>query len=500
MEWWQAVQGNATRALPPVAGIAVDSRRVKPGWAFAAVPGNAADGHDYLDAAIAGGATALVVQSDHIEKWQHLRGRLPMLVVANSRAAVGPLASAVYGSPSHHLRLVGITGTDGKTTSSHLTAHVLHRCGINTGFLTSVGFEAGEGFELNDTHMTTVEAPILQANLARAVANRLETMVTEASSEGLAQHRLDGCEFDVAVFTNLSRDHLDFHGTMENYLAAKGLLFMLAARSPDKGFPKAAILNIDDRSTDYLNGLTALPAVTYGMNAGADLRAMDIVAEGFGLRFNVRCDGIDTRAEVPLIGRFNVYNSLIAIAVARSQGVDVDEAVAALSHFPGVPGRLERIVEGQPFHVYVDIASTPAALENVLTALRPGTKGRLWVVFGAAGGRDPARRDGMGRIAGRLADVSVITNEDPRNEDPDAIIDQIARGLQECGMREDEQFFRKPDRTEAIEFAFSHAEAGDTVLLAGKATETTMVFASGHQPWDERATARKLLGAHVSSP
>ncbi len=486
--------------MPEVAGITLDSRRVKPGWAFAAIPGGAADGHDFLDAAVAGGATALVVQADRSEKWQHLRGKVPMLVVDNARAAVGPLASAVYGDPSRTLRLIGITGTDGKTTSSHLTAYVLDRCGLKAGYLSSVGFDVGEGFELNESHMTTVEAPVLQANLARAAANRLETMVTEASSEGLAQHRLDGCRFDVAVFTNLSRDHLDFHGTMENYLAAKGLLFMLAARSPGKGFPKAAILNVDDRSTEYLDGLTELPTITYGINAGADLRATDVVAEGFGLRFNVRCDGIDHPAQVPLIGRFNVYNSLIAVATARSQGVRVDEAVASLAHFPGIPGRLERIDEGQPFSVYVDIASTPAALENVIHALRPGTMGKLWVVFGAAGGRDPARRDGMGRVAGQLADAAVITNEDPRGEDPEAIIEAIAAGLREGGMRDGDHFVCIPDRTEAIEYAFSHAEPGDTVLLAGKATETTMVFGNRHEPWDERATARRLLDARVSSP
>jgi UDP-N-acetylmuramoyl-L-alanyl-D-glutamate--2,6-diaminopimelate ligase len=499
MDWWQVVQGTPTRALPEVAGITLDSRKIKPGWAFAAVPGGAVDGHDYLDAAIAGGATALVVQNDRREKWQHLRARLPLLIVDSTRSSIGPLASAVYGNPSRKLRVVGVTGTDGKTTSSHLTAYVLDRCGLKSGYLTSVGFDAGEGFELNDTHMTTVESPVIHNTMARALLNGKETMIVESSSEGLAQHRLDGTDFDVAVFTNLSRDHLDFHGTMENYLAAKGLVFMLASRSPDKGFPKAAVLNADDRSTDYLSELTTLPAVTYGTMVGTDLQATEIVAEGFCLRFTLRCDGINTHAQVPLIGRFNVYNSLIAVAVARSQGVEVPEAVAALSSFPGVPGRLERIDEGQPFSVYVDIASTPAALENVLTALRPGTQGKLWVLFGAAGGRDPARRDGMGRIAGKLADAAVITNEDPRLEDPEAIIEAIAAGLKEGGMKENEQFFRRLDRTEAIEYIFSQAQPGDTVLLAGKATETSMVFGTNSVPWDERATARRLLGASVTS-
>jgi UDP-N-acetylmuramoyl-L-alanyl-D-glutamate--2,6-diaminopimelate ligase len=494
MEWWKAVPGKTAGTLPEVGGLSVDSRRVAPGWAFVAVPGSASDGHDYLDNAVANGATALVVQSDRAKAWQHLQRRVPLLILENTRAAAGPLAAAVYGHPSHQLRLIGITGTDGKTTSSHLTAHVLNRCGLKAGYLSSVGFETGEGFEPNESHMTTLEAPVVQANLARAVAVGLETMVTEASSEGLAQHRLDGCEFDVAVFTNLSRDHLDFHGSMENYLAAKGLLFMLAGRSPYKGFEKAAIINCDDRSTDYLIGLTDLETITYGVGNPCDVRAANITAEGFSLRFTVHCDGVDHAADVPLIGRFNVYNSLIAIATARSQGIDVAEAIAALATFPGVPGRLERIEAGQPFSVYVDIASTPAALENVLTALRPGTRGRIWAVFGAAGGRDPARRDGMGAVAGRLADVSIVTNEDPRDEDPEAIIDAIVDGLRSSGAMESTHFFRKPDREEAIAFAFANAQPGDTVLLAGKATETTMIFGDRHLPWDERATAKRLLG------
>lgn len=494
MEWWQSVPGQPSDGMSPVDGLTLDSRQVRPGWAFVAVPGVASDGHDYLDAAIQAGAAALVVQADRPEKWRHFEGKAGMLVVDNCRAAAGPLASAVNGNPSENLRVIGITGTDGKTTSSHLTAHVLDRCGLSAGYLTSVGFDTGTGFDLNRSHMTTVEAPVIQAKLAEALLNGRETMVVESSSEGLAQHRLDGTKFDIAVFTNLSRDHLDFHGTMENYLAAKGLLFMLAGRSPDKGFGKAGIINADDTSAPYLDGLTTLPTVLYGLGDNAAVRASDIVVEGFSLRFRVHCDGLETRASVPLIGRFNVYNSLIAVATARSQGVAVDEAVAALSTFPGVPGRLERIEAGQPFSVYVDIASTPAALENVLTALRPGTLGKLWVVFGAAGSRDPARRDGMGRVAANLADAAIVTNEDPRDEEPESIIEAITAGLREAGAVEGSHFRRIADRTEAIAYAFAHAAPGDTVLLAGKATETTMIFGREHRPWDERATARRLLG------
>ena len=318
-------------------------------------------------------------------------------------------------------------------------------------------------------------------------------MVVEASSEGLAQRRLDACEIDVAVFTNLTRDHLDFHGTMEAYRNAKGRLFQMLDLPTEKPFPRFAVLNADDPVSAYMQTLTRARSVTYGIENDAGIRARDIAVEGYGLRFTVEAGAVSVPAYAPLVGRFNVYNSLAAIAVATSQGVELERAVEALSSFTGVPGRLERLEYGQAFRVFVDIASTPAALANVLEALRPSTQGRLWVVFGAAGGRDPARRAGMGEVAGRLADFSVLTNEDPRDEDPDAIIEAIASGLREAGRHENDDFVRVPDRAEAMRYAFEHAGPGDTVLLAGKATEPTMIFADGPVPWDERATARRLL-------
>ncbi len=479
--------------IPGVAGLTLDSRLAGPGIAFAALPGRNTDGHAYLEAAIRAGAACVVVQEDRSDIWSPLASRTPIVVVPDTRAAAGQLAAAAYKYPARDLRLIGVTGTDGKTTTTHLTAHVLDVCGLASGYLTSVGFETGSGFEPNATHMTTLEAPPIQAHLAAARDAGRRSMVIEASSEGLAQHRLDGCEFDVAVFTNLSRDHLDFHGTMENYLTAKGLLFVQTDRTEGKPYAKAAVINGDDAASTYLLELTSLPATTYGLGDENDLQAIDVVPAGFGLHFRARAHGNTYNAQVPLLGRFNVYNSLAAAVVASSQGVSLADAFAALSSFPGIPGRMERIDRGQPFSVFVDIASTPVALENTLSALRPGTTGKLWVVFGAAGGRDPARRDGMGRVAGRLADRSVLTSEDPRDEDPDAIIETIAAGLRETGHREDVDFVRQPDRREAIRYAFEHAEPGDTVLLAGKSTETTMVVRGESIPWDERALAADLL-------
>jgi len=494
MEWWQAAAGaRALGEVPPVPDLTHDSRQLAPGMAFAAVPGFRVDGHDYVEAALAAGASALVVQADREEKWARLRGRVPLVVVGDVRSALGPMAAAVHGDPSAKLRLVGVTGTDGKTTTTHLVAHVLDACGLGCGYLSSVGFDAGGGFELNASHMTTLEGTVVQRLLARAVAAGRRSMAVEASSEGLALQRLAGCRFDLAVFTNLTRDHLDFHGTMERYLAAKGILFEMLDDSSTKAFPRAAVLNADDDASAYLRDRSQARPITYGLGEGADVRAEDVAAAGFGLRFRVQAHGGEANAAVPLMGRFNVYNSLAAVAAALSQGVSLRDAVGALASFAGVPGRLERIDCGQPFQVFIDIASTPAALAHVLEALRPATKGRLWVVFGAAGGRDPARRGGMGRAAGRLADRAVLTNEDPRDEDPDAIIEAIAAGLRETGRVEGRDFVRVPERRQAIAHAIAGAAPGDTLLLAGKATETTMIFGERAEPWDERAVARELL-------
>jgi UDP-N-acetylmuramoyl-L-alanyl-D-glutamate--2,6-diaminopimelate ligase len=477
--------------LPFPLGVTHDSRLVKPGFAFVAVPGQRFDGHDYLEAALAAGASMAVVRSDAEARWRPLVGRLPLLVVEDSRAAMGPFAAAVHGNPSRYLRLIGVTGTDGKTTTTHLAAHILNESGLACGYLSSVGFERGSGFELNAEHMTTLEATTIQSMLADALAAGKRSMVVEASSEGLAQHRLNGCEFDVAVFRNLSRDHLDFHGTMEAYRDAKGLLFQMLAGSSRKPFPRAAVLNADDPVSDHYRRLADVAAITYGLDAEADFRAEFVSTEKLELSFMLRAGGEQHQVRTHLMG---VHNALAALAIAASQGVALSAAIGAAESFKGVPGRLESIDCGQPFRVLVDIASTPASLEHVLQTLRPATAGRLWVVFGAAGGRDPARRDGMGKIAGELADRVVLTNEDPRHEDPDAIIDAIAHGLRESGRVEGKDFVRIPDRREAIRHALENALPPDTVLLAGKATETTMIFADGPRPWDERAVARELLG------
>jgi UDP-N-acetylmuramoyl-L-alanyl-D-glutamate--2,6-diaminopimelate ligase len=492
VSWRDAAAGaEAIGELPERADLTHDSRRVGPGVGFAALPGQRVDGHDFLGEAVAAGAAFLVVQRNRESKWRPFAGRAPLLVVEDARAALGPLAAALHGNPSRRLRMVGVTGTDGKTTTIHLTAHVLSAAGLPCGYLSSVGFDTGAGPRLNLTHMTTPEATDVQRSLAEAVSAGLEGVVVEASSEGLARARLSGCEFDVAVFRNLSRDHLDFHGSMEAYREAKGLLFEMLEASRSKPYPKAAVLNADDAASTYMAALVSCRRIAYGFGQEAEVRCLKSDREDLRLRLTIAAMGDSAEATAPLM---DVHNALAAVAVAISQGAQPRAAIAALRSFPGVPGRYEAIDCGQAFRVIVDIASTPAALEHVLETLRRATPGRLWAVFGAAGGRDPARREGMGRVAGRLADRAVLTNEDPRDEDPEAIIEAIAAGLRAEGREEGRDFVRVLDRREAIAHAFAHAGPGDTVLLAGKATEPTMVFGREERPWDERAVARALLG------
>jgi UDP-N-acetylmuramoyl-L-alanyl-D-glutamate--2,6-diaminopimelate ligase len=296
------------------------------------------------------------------------------------------------------------------------------------------------------------------------------------------------------VFTTLSRDHLDFHGTMDEYRDAKTRLFLMLDESrPKRGIAKAAVANADDPESSYFLSHTGVAPLTYAIDGPADVRAENIVLDGLKTRFRLVTSEGTSDVSVRLAGRYNVYNCLAAAAVAIAQGVALDEIARGLETFAGVPGHLEPIDEGQPFRVVVDIASTPEALRRVLDVLRPVTDGKLIVVFGCAGERDPGRRDGMGRAAAELADFVVLTNEDPRREDPDAIIDQIASALRAAGREDGRDFARVPDRREAIRCAFERAGPGDTVLLAGKGTEPSIVIGTEQVPWNEAQVAREAL-------
>jgi len=479
----------------PISAVCHDSRRVGPGALFVAVPGFRVDGHDYIREALAGGAVGVVVQADRRAKWQAAveEGRLAAIVVPDSRRALATLAAAFHDHPGRRLRVIGVTGTDGKTTTIHLISALLEAAGHRTGLLSTVHCKVGDRLSSNRYRFTTPEAPQVQALLAEMADAGVDYAILESSSHGLALHRLDGCEYDVAVMTNVTADHLDFHRSREEYLAAKGRLFAMLDQAADKGVDKVAVLNADEPAAAHFAGLTQARIVTYGVQKAADLQATDIAPTEWGSRFRLRAEGNELEVAVGLPGLFNVHNSLAAAAVALSQGMSLAVVKDALGSFPGVPGRLERIDEGQPFTVVVDFAHAPGALRRVLAFLRERCQGQLIVVFGCIGEREKPRRLGMGLAAGELADFAVLTNDNPFQEDTQAILAEIAQGVEKAGRHEGHHFVRIPERREAIAHALAMAVEGDIVLLAGKGHEQSITIGDTVIPWDERRVAGELL-------
>jgi UDP-N-acetylmuramoyl-L-alanyl-D-glutamate--2,6-diaminopimelate ligase len=457
-----------------VTGLAYDSRQAGPGTLFFCVSGFQRDGHEFAPEAVERGAAALVVE-------RPLGLGVPEVLVEDARAAMAPAAARFHGEPTSRLRVAGITGTNGKTTTAWLLRHLLESAGVRCGLLGTVTSVIG-GDE-QPVVRTTPEAIDLQATFAAMVHAGDAACAMEVSSHALDLHRADGIHWAAAVFTNLSRDHLDFHGTMEEYFAAKRRLF--------EAGPAAAILNADDehgrRLAAELEG-----AVTFAVEREADWRALDVRTGLDGSRYRVSGPGGEAEVRSPLPGRFNVSNTLAALAAAAALGVELDEAVAALASFRAAPGRFEPVDEGQDFAVLVDYAHTPDSLENVLRAARELTEGRVIVVFGAGGDRDRGKRPLMGEIAARLADVVVVTSDNPRSEDPEAIIREILEG---AGPGVESLV----DRREAIARAVGLASEGDVVVVAGKGHEQGQEFEGGRKlPFDDVAVVREALGGAVA--
>ncbi len=470
-----------------IMGMAQDSRQVKPGDLFVAVKGLDADGHDFIPDAIRQGAVAVVGERETSIS-------VPYVLVPDSRQALAHLAAAFYGHPARKLRVIGVTGTDGKTTTVELIRSILAAAGRKTGMISTVEAVIGDEHYETGLHVTTPDALQVQGFLAQMVAAGTEYAVLEATSHGLAQHRVTACDFDVAVVTNITHEHLDYHKTYEDYREAKARLFRDLARSfrkPDT--PKTSILNADDSSFEHLRPIPADRYLTYGLEPPADITARDIVHTPTATGFTaVTPDGeFDVRTELP--GPFNIYNILAAIAVGVSQEVSFEAMQEGIQAVRGVPGRMERIDSGQDFTAIVDFAHTPNALQRALETARGLTDGRVIVVFGCAGLRDMGKRPMMGEIAGKLADRVVITAEDPRTEDLNTIMAQIAVGCERAGRREGEDYWRVGDRGEAIEFAVKMAQAGDLVIVTGKGHEQSMCFGTTELPWDDREAVRKAL-------
>jgi UDP-N-acetylmuramoyl-L-alanyl-D-glutamate--2,6-diaminopimelate ligase len=481
-----------------VHGVTSDSRQVRPGFVFVAVAGTHADGHDFVAAAAALGAAAAIVE-------RPVAGAaLTQIVVDDTRRALATAAAWWYGDPSRELGIVGITGTDGKTTTSILATAVLEAAGISTGLITTAAAKVGSLRTANPEHVTTPEAPQLQRILRAMVAAGNEAAVVETTSHGLALNRVAEIAYDVAIFTNLTHEHLELHGTFEAYRDAKLSLFRrLGLDAPTKGtarpWPRVAIVNADDPAAPlFLEAARAAGArvLTYGETAAADVRALDVAEGARSMRIEVATPRWRGGVELRLAGRFNVHNALAAIALGEALGLDGGTVRAALASVEGVPGRMERVDCGQPFGVVVDYAHSPASLEKVLGVLAPMAAaggGGLIAVFGSAGERDVQKRPMMGRIAAERCRVVVVANEDPRGEDAMTIIDEIAAGAEGSGGPPEREILRIADRRKAIAAAFERARPGDIVLLAGKGHEQTIIMADGPMPWDERSEAVRAL-------
>ncbi|MDX6583113.1 MAG: UDP-N-acetylmuramoyl-L-alanyl-D-glutamate--2,6-diaminopimelate ligase [Solirubrobacterales bacterium] len=463
-----------------ISGLAYDSRGARPGTLFFAISGFTADGHEFAPLAVQAGATAVVV-----ERELELEPFVVQAVVGDARAAMAHAAVRFYGDPTAELRVIGITGTNGKTTTAFLIRHILEKSGIRTGLLGTVKRVVG-GLD-EQVERTTPEAIDLQQTFRRMVDGGDRACAMEVSSHALSLNRADGIRFAVGAFTNLTQDHLDFHADMEDYFRAKRRLF--AGERAER-----LVVNADDPYGDRLAAEFDVTTFSASGAERADLRATDLSFDASGSRFRLATADGEVEVALPLPGRFNVENALCAIASVVATGIGLGDAVAALADAERVPGRFEPIDEGQPFAVLIDYAHTPDSLENVLASARQITAadGRLICVFGCGGDRDREKRPLMGAIADRLADLAVVTSDNPRSEDPEAIIAEIREGMGEGGASIEVE----PDRRAAIALALAAAGPRDTVLIAGKGHEQGQEFEHGRKiPFDDRDVTRDELHA-----
>jgi len=463
-----------------VESIAYDSRRVQRNGLFVALRGEKNDGHEFIGQAIENGASVIVAERE--EK----NPRATCLLVENTRTALADLAATFYGLPARRLKLAAVTGTNGKTTTTFLIKHICEKAGLRCGLIGTVRYEIGE--RVLPAARTTPESLDLQELLAQIANAGCRAAAMEVSSHALTQERVRGLEWDVAVFTNLTQDHLDYHGTMENYFESKAKLFAQLAQQQKKRKP-IAVVNMDDHYGEQLLDKidTKISVITFGMGVRADFRASNYRMEFGGTSYQLDARGKSYLVRLPLIGRFNVANSMAALAAANALGLNLREAVLSLGKSPQVPGRLEMVPAKRKFQVFVDYAHTPDALLNVLKTLRQLEPGRLIVVFGCGGDRDRQKRPLMGRIADQNADYSIITSDNPRKEDPNAIISEIEKGFGS------DRYEKVAGRAEAIARAIAVAQPRDIILIAGKGHETYQEFADHTVPFDDIQVARRAI-------
>lgn len=455
-----------------VTGCTLDSRAVQPGDLYAALQGARAHGADFAEQAAGLGAAAFL--TDEAGAGRCASYGVPVLVADDPRAVLGGVARWVYGDPARDLLVLGVTGTNGKTTTAFLLEAGLRAAGHATGLLGTVLTRIGD--EVVPSVRTTPEAPDVQALLAVMRERGTRAVAMEVSSHALSLGRVDGLVFDVAVFTNLSQDHLDFHATMEEYEAAKASLF-----TPVRA--RRGVVNVDDAAGRRIARDTTIPRSTYGEDADWQAREVDLRPDGS--RFRLVGPDVDVRARVQLPGAFNVANAVAALAALVTAGIPIEDAVRGVGDLPGVPGRMERVDAGQPFLAVVDYAHTPDAVARLLDAVRRVTPGKVVVVLGCGGDRDRGKRPGMGRAATEGADVAVLTSDNPRSEDPEQILAEMAAGAPDA--------LREVDRRAAIALAVSLAGPGDAVVVAGKGHETGQEVDGVVTPFDDRDVLREVL-------
>lgn len=488
-----------------ITGISIDSRAVKPGDLFVAMQGGTADGHAFIQKAIDQGAVAVVGEKD-------LSGfSVPYIRIENTRHALTYLAAAFYHFPARHLTVIGVTGTDGKTTTSNIIYKILVTAGIKAGMISTVNAVIGD--EVLDTgfHVTTPDAHDVQKYLAQMVEAGLTHVVLETTSHGWAQHRVDACEFDIAVVTNITHEHMDEHGSYENYRAAKARLFESLAWTKEKqsGNPRLAVINRDDeKSFDFLNNLIKSNKVNYGLNDLADVQGKNIEYTPGGIRFDayfkdLRVAELETknRQEITskLAGAYNVSNCLAAFtATVYGLGIKPEIAAEGIASLEGIPGRMERIDLGQTFTAIVDFAHTPNALKSAIETARTITKGKVIAIFGSAGLRDKEKRRMMAEIGAKLADFVILTAEDPRTESLNQILSEMESGIPVEKRQEGKLYWKIPDRGEAIKFAIRLANPGDIVLSCGKGHEQSMCFGKTEFLWDDRVAMRAALAEFLN--
>jgi UDP-N-acetylmuramoyl-L-alanyl-D-glutamate--2,6-diaminopimelate ligase len=468
-----------------ITGLQTDSRRVERGDLFICLPGYTQDGHTFAPQAAAAGASGLVVE-------RRLDLPLPQIIVKDARLAMAILADRFFGHPSRTMKLIGVTGTNGKTTTTYLIERIMTDEGHSSGVIGTIEMRyAGKTVPMSGT---TPEALELQRYLAEMAEAGVKYCAMEVSSHGLEQGRAKGCRFRTAIFTNLTQDHLDYHKTMESYASAKGLLFARLGNdyASDLEERSYAVLNADDAASAAYSKLTSAEIITYGVDSEADVKASDIRITPRGTSFHVKTFHGEAVIMLQMVGKFNVYNALAALAAGLIEGIPLERIKDSLERLPGVPGRVESVHAGQEFAVIVDYSHTPDGLENVLKTVKEMTSGRLICVFGCGGDRDRTKRPIMGKIAANYADYVVVTSDNPRTEDPERILADI-----EAGLRENEvsshRFILLEDRRRAIQKAVEMASTDDVVLIAGKGHETYQIIGKQTLDFDDRLVAEEAI-------